>query len=330
MKSLSLGNKILFLFNNIFALLLVLAYTTSYISPASFPVLAILNFSIPILWGINILFVLIWLIKFKRHFFLSLIIIALGWFHFNKLFVFSNTQKIGNNGLKVMSYNIMQFYNKDNIQKSTAKDIKDFIEKEKPDILCLQEYNYNGKNVFDDYKYSTTILKQRTIQTLIFSKYPIINSKSYNFYATNNSAKMADIIINKDTIRVFSVHFESLNLDIIRHKGNMMKNLKTTFKRQMSQFEKLKSDIQNSPYPVVFCADMNNTALSYLYRQLLDENLKDTFLESGLFYGKTFSFKALPVRIDMIFTDKNIKTSNFKRYKVNYSDHFPVMTEIHL
>lgn len=330
MKSLSLGHKILFFFNNIFALLLLLAYATSYISPASFPVLAILNFSIPILWGINILFILIWVIKFKKHFFLSLVILVLGWFHFNKLFVFSNTQKIENKGLKVMSYNIMQFYNKDNIQKSTAQDIKDFVVKENPDILCLQEYNYKGINVFDDYNYSTTILKQRTIQTVIFSNYPIIKSKSYNFYASNNSAKMADIKINKDTVRVFDVHFESLNLDILRHKGNMIENLKTTFKRQMTQFDKLKIDIQKSPYPVIFCADMNNTALSYLYRELMDVELKDTFLESGRFYGETFNFKSLPVRIDMIFTDQNLKTSNFNRYKVNYSDHSPVMTEIHL
>lgn len=330
MKSLSIGNKILFFLNNILALLLALAYITSYISPELFPLFAILNFSIPVLWGLNMLFVFIWLIKFKKHFLLSLIIIILGWFHFSKLFAFSNAENNQEQGLKVMGYNVMQFYNKDNIQKTTSQDINTFIDKEKPDILCLQEYKYNKAFLFDEYNYSTTISKKSTIQTVIFSNYPIINSKKYNFYASNNSAKMADIKINQDTIRVFNVHFESLNLDIIRYKGSMIGKLEKTFKRQIEQFEMLKIDMQNSPYPIIFSADMNNTALSYLYKQITDENLKDTFLESGRFYGETFKFNALPVRIDMIFIDESLTSMNFKNYKIKYSDHFPIMTQIRL
>lgn len=330
MKTLSLGYKILLLTNIVLAFLLVLAYFTNYISPILIPLISVLNFSIPVLWILNFIFILIWIYKLKKHFLLSLSVIILGFFHFNKLFVISSSESDANNGLKVMSYNVMQFYSKENIHKSTSKDIKDFILKENPDIFCVQEYIYNSGFTFDDYKYNTSIINKRSIQTVIFSKYPIINTKSYNFYASNNSAKMADIVIKEDTIRVFNAHFESLNLDVKMYKGNLLNSLKKSFTRQIIQFEMLKSDIQNSPYPIILCADMNNTALSYLYRQIIKEGLDDTFLEAGYFYGETFKFKGLPIRLDMIFKSDNLKTNNFKNYKVKYSDHTPVMTKIKL
>ena len=332
MKSLSFGYKVLFFFNNIFAILLLFAYVTSYISPASFPLLAILNFSIPVLWMINFCFALIWLLKLKRHIFLSLIVIALGWFHFVKLFVFSKADEVNDEGLKVMSYNIMQFYNAEDKKKSTQEDIKAFVTNENPAILCLQELKKPKQPVLNNFNYKTNYSTDQNLQTAIFSQYPILRQKLFEFGISNNSAVMADILVNKDTLRVFSVHFESLNIEMIKNQPEekMMMRLEKTFKRQIDQFEMLNNYINSSPYPVIFCADMNNTALSYLYRQVTNEGLKDTFLESGYQYGKTYKFNILPVRIDMIFIDKNLKSLNFKNYTVNYSDHFPVMAEIQL
>ena len=332
MKSLSFGYKVLFFFNNIFAILLLFAYLTSYISPASLPILAILNFSIPILWGINLLFALIWLLKLKKHIFLSLIVIALGWFHFQKLFVFSKADEVKDEGLKVMSYNIMQFYNLEDKKKSTHEDIKAFVIIENPAILCLQELKKTKQPVLNYFKYKTSYSSEQNLQTAIYSQYPIFNQKLFDFGISNNSAVMADIVVKKDSIRVFSVHFESLNIDMIKNQleEKMLKRLQKTFSRQIDQFEMLNDHISSSPYPVIFCADMNNTAMSYLYRQVIDEGLKDTFLESGYQYGNTFNFKKLPLRIDMIFIDENLKSFNFKNYTVNYSDHFPVMVEIQL
>ena len=332
MKSLSFGYRVLFFFNNIFAILLLFAYLTSYISPASFPILAILNFSIPVLWGINLFFVLIWLLKLKKHIFLSLIVIGLGWFHFQKLFVFSKTDKVNDDGLKVMSYNIMQFYNPKDKKKSTHEDIKAFVIRENPAILCLQELKKPKEKVLNHFKYKTSYSSEQNLQTAIYSQYPIFNQKLFDFGISNNSAVMADIVVEKDSIRVFSVHFESLNIEMIKNQPEekIMKRLEKTFRRQIDQFEMLNDFISLSPYPVILCADMNNTALSYLYTQVINEGLKDSFLESGYQYGETYKFNVLPVRIDMIFIDENLKSLKFQNYTVNYSDHFPVMAEIQL
>lgn len=336
MKGLSFGYRIIFLVNNIFAFLLLLSYVTAHISPADYPIAGVLNFSIPFLWIINGFFVLLWLIKLKKQLLLSFIIMGLGWFQIQNLFSFQNNVYRTDQGVKVMSYNVMQFYSKTDKRKSTYADINEFLKEENPDILCLQEYKFNKDHKFPNFKFNVINNDSTALKTVVFSKYPIINSKHYDFGISNNSAVFADIAINKDTLRIFSVHFESLNLktDITEIKNEpkekLVKRLSKTFKRQLNQFHDIREDITSSPYPVVLSADMNNTALSYLYRQLKDLHLKDSFLESGRYYGKTFNFNILPVRIDMIFVDEDLKSIDFKNYSVDFSDHKPVMAEFGL
>lgn len=337
MKSLSFGNKILFIINNIFALLLLIGYLTTFVSPTFFKLSNFVNLSIPFLWCINLLFVIVWIVKLKKQAFLSITVILLGWFHIQKVFVLNNVEHQYGDGLKVMSYNVMQFYSIENVQKSTYDEIKGFISENKPDLICLQEVTTKRGALFPAYPYKTERSKNSELKTAIYSKYPIISQKEFGFgTASNNSAVYADIAIENDTIRLFNVHFESLNLNSIIEnkrklpKERLLKKLGKTFTRQINQFEILKPHIENSPYPVVMGTDMNNTALSYLYRQLTGLNLKDTFLESGKHYGKTFDLGILPVRIDMILIDKKLKSSNFKNFNVKHSDHFPIMTEIHL
>lgn len=335
MKSLSFGNKILFLVNNIFALLLLVGYFSTFVSPLFLQYSALVNFGIPFLWIINGLFVLIWLLQFKKHFLLSTIVIGLGWFHFQKIFVFNNVKHQYTNGLKIMTYNVMQFYNKKEKKKNTYDDVYDFVLKERSDILCLQEYVSKRKTLFPEYRYKVINNDSSLLKTAIYSKYPIVNTKHFHFGLSNNSAVLADIAIKEDTVRVFSIHFESLNLNaIIENKRQLpkewlFKRLGNTFRKQIEQINTLKPYMEKSPHPIIIGADMNNTALSYMYRELINLNLKDTFLESGQNYGETFKLGFLPVRIDMILIDEQLKCSEFKNYKVNYSDHFPITTKIH-
>ncbi|RRO12496.1 endonuclease/exonuclease/phosphatase family protein [Flavobacteriaceae bacterium 14752] len=336
MKKLSFGYKILYIINIIFAVILALSYLTSFISPDVLSVFSIINFSIPLLWILNFCFVLIWLLKLKKYFILSFLAIALGWFHFQNLFAFSASEVNNNADFKVMSYNVMQFYSLKDNHKSTYKDIESFISQENPSILCLQELKYFKKPIFKDFKYNTLDTSNLSLQSAIYSQHPILNYARFDFEDSGNSAIYADIVIKGDTIRVFSCHFQSLNLkpdfQVIQKepKEKLIKRLEKVFQKQLRQFNMLKGDIINSPFPVVFCADMNNTALSYLYQQTIDLNLKDSFLESGQFYGKTFNFGVLPVRLDMIFISDSLNSKGFKNYTVDYSDHFPVMTEIQL
>ncbi len=336
MKRLSFGNKIIFIVNNVFAILLLLSYLTVFISPADFPISGVLNFSIPLLWMLNGLFVIFWLIKLKKQILLSGIIMAIGWFQVQNLFVLPTGETKTENGIKVMSYNVMQFYSLKEKQKSTFQNINDFLKAEAPDVICFQEYKIEKTNLFQDYQFRVINNDSANLKTVILSKYRIINDKHYGFGSSNNSAVFADIVINNDTLRVFSIHFESLNLkqdiQMLQEEPNrrLAKRLSRSFSRQILQIEEIEKDIINSPYPVVLSADMNNTAFSHLYKRITDLGLKDTFVESGEYYGRTFNFFGLPVRIDMIFVDPELRSIHFKNYDVDFSDHKPVMAEIGL
>ena len=78
-------NSVLYVANIIFAILLLLFYATSFISPKAFQLGGLLNLFTPVLFIINLLFLVFWLLKLKRYFFISFITLLLGWTHVKKL-----------------------------------------------------------------------------------------------------------------------------------------------------------------------------------------------------------------------------------------------------
>ena len=74
---------------------------------------------------------------------------------------------------------------------------------------------------------------------------------------------------------------------------------------------------------------MNNTAYSWAYKHVKGD-FKDTFLEAGKGFGKTYEFKKFPLRIDYILVDKRLKILNHNNLTQRFSDHFPVMATVEL
>jgi endonuclease/exonuclease/phosphatase family metal-dependent hydrolase len=309
-------------------------YATTYISPIDFPLSGYLNLLMPIPFFINILFIIYWILKLKKYSLLSLTVILLGWNHFSNIYSFSSGKDAKEDGLKILSYNVMQFYSPTDKSKNTYNEIEAFVVSEDPDIIAMQEFTGTLEAKFSDYNYKVQNNDQQ-LKTIIFSKYKIVNSKTYDF-VSNNSGISADVVIKYDTIRVFSIHFESLNLksDIeeVNEKSlrRKYKRLTRVFPRQIDQLNLIKNDILNSPYPVVLCSDLNNTSLSYIHKEIQNLDLKDSFLEKGNGYGKTFKLLGFPLRIDMIFTSKDFSVGAFKNFDVNFSDHYPIMATIKL
>jgi endonuclease/exonuclease/phosphatase family metal-dependent hydrolase len=80
---------------------------------------------------------------------------------------------------------------------------------------------------------------------------------------------------------------------------------------------------------VIISGDFNNTAYSWIYKNI-KHNMKDSYLESGSGFGKTFNFKRFPLRIDFILADKIFQINEHKNYTIGFSDHFPIMVKIGL
>ncbi|MDE0534940.1 endonuclease/exonuclease/phosphatase family protein [Tenacibaculum sp. L6] len=215
MRKYSIAHKFLFFINSVFATVLLLSYALPYISPKTIPFLSVFSLTVPLLVVTNICFFIYWLIKIHKNTLLSFLVLIIGWFISTPLIKFTNKEIILNNDLKIMSYNVRLFnhYKHEN-DATTEQKIYKFINDKTPDVIAFQEF-YNSKllDIKLPYKYIKTKTKTNKFGLAIYSRYPIINSGSLNFKSSANNTIFVDIVVKKDTVRVYNVHLESLKLN---------------------------------------------------------------------------------------------------------------------
>jgi endonuclease/exonuclease/phosphatase family metal-dependent hydrolase len=106
-----------------------------------------------------------------------------------------------------------------------------------------------------------------------------------------------------------------------------LQRLKTGFEKRTSQAEKVATYIEDSPHPVILCGDLNDTPVSYCYRQF-NRLLSDAFVTSGNGVGTTYIGKIPSNRIDYIFYSESLKAADFQTHDLDCSDHRPISTTI--
>lgn len=341
MKKLNFFNKIIFIVNSLAAFLLLISYLLPYVPPKSFATLSVLSLGVPLLILMNIIFFIYWLLQVKKQMLLSLVVLLLGWGYLGSLYKFSSSKnQVQDNNISVMSFNV-RLFNKYNWKpnKTTREDIVDFFYKESPDILCIQEYTRGTPIKLDGYNnYNARYTKDAKGGHTIFSKFPIINSGSLEFTNTGNNALFADIVKEKDTIRIYNIHLQSAKIDTeidyinSQHSRDVfVERVKSAFIAQQSQVELFLEHKSKCPYKIIVAGDFNNTAYSYSYKEILGDDLKDAFEKAGNGFGKSFQFKFFPLRIDFILADKRFKVNGFKTYNdINLSDHYPIKATLNL
>ncbi|MDG5799488.1 endonuclease/exonuclease/phosphatase family protein [Marinilabiliaceae bacterium ANBcel2] len=356
-------NSLTIIFTIIPAFLLICSVATAYINPSHLHIFTFAGFLFPVLWIVNLI-ILLWLVSRKNMLLLiTLLVLALSWDHWQNTFQFNSSSRELQNlkePVKVMSYNtrMFDFYNHSGKEGAPEK-IFDFIIQQNPDIICFQEYFTSLRKE----EYTPTAIKARFRQygykyieylkthkggtgygLAIFSKHPITNKNAIRFENSLNLSSYADIDINGKRVRVFNNHLESIgfqdhelsyldSLDFRMSESqkeglrNISDKLTRAFNSRSKQAETISRHINNSPYPVIVCGDFNDTPVSYVYRTVR-QDLKDAFRESGSGFGGTYNGKLPSFRIDYIFHSPQFKSYNFSRFKLGYSDHFPIMTTI--
>ncbi len=333
MRKLSIINKLIYVINYIFAILLLIGFVLPYISPKTAPSLSVLSLSVPVLIIVNLLFVIYWLVGLKKQTLLSLFCLGIGYFSSSPLYIFSNSATKATNEISIMNYNVRLFnayhwFKKEHIPTQIAH----FITKENPDIVCVQEYSPLSEITYP-FQYIKTLKDKGKFGQAIYSKYKIINQGSLDFKHTSNNAIFVDVIKNRDTIRIYNVHFESLGLKVNKENlgqkssEKLIERMGNEFIKQQNQVEQVVAHKNKCKYPVFISGDFNNTAYSWTYNHLIT-NMKDSFIEAGHGFGKTFQLKQIPLRIDFIFADKAFIFTEHKNYNLKYSDHEPIMAKI--
>ncbi len=340
MKGLKLGSKFLFVINSLVAFSLLVSYILPYIPPKSFATLSVLSLSVPLLILLNIIFFIYWLLRVKKQLLLSLFVLLLGWSYISSMYKFSSSKNIEDSGdISVMSYNVRLFNVFSWLPNKTVKEeITAFINKEEPDVFCLQEYRTGSPIIIDGYYNFNGLPVDSSIKwgQAIFSKFPIVNSGSLEFPNTDNNGIFVDIVKQKDTIRIYTLHLQSSKIsnDVQNlnkeNSGHLFNQISSTFREQQSQVELFLAHKSQCNFKTIVTGDFNNTAYSYIYKEIKGDDLVDTFKEAGNGFGRTYDFKFFPLRIDFILSDEAFTVNGFKTYDIKLSDHYPIKATLKL
>lgn len=261
---------------------------------------------------------------------------------------------------KVLSYNVRLFdlYNW-NPDPNTTRDILHFLNTEKNDVICLQEYYSNESKKFTPvdsirlkggYTYAYISYANGKTKLLnnglaIFSKHNIINSGAVKFSNTYNFFIYTDIILNRDTIRIYNAHLESVHLSYTEYQlfssmeqsdkskseqiEELVNKIRTAFRKRVFQVTELKKHARQCKHPVIICADLNDTPMSFAYNKL-SRHYTDAWLEKGTGWGSTYNSIIPFFRIDYIMHSPDLALNHFHIFPFQATDHFPIQAQYHI
>lgn len=268
--------------------------------------------------------------------------------------------------IRVMTWNVAQFNVLDDKKHPEVKKrMVDIINEYQPDIACFQEMVAEDSTIKDhghmdeflkklnypDYFYSYNVKEDfwgyAHFGIIIFSKYPIVNKRTVSFYPHdyNSIFQYIDVVKGDDTIRVFNIHLQTLRFSrsnlkyieeptiaeekTIKESKNILAKFKRGFLRRQVQADRIRAELEKSPYPVILSGDFNDLPNSYAYHTI-GGAMKNSFVEKGTGLGRTFSGISPILRIDNIFVDNRFEVKQFIRIPKKMSDHFPIFADVQL
>ncbi len=183
----------------------------------------------------------------------------------------------------------------------------------------------------------------------IFSNYPILQwKKEQSIKEYNHTFLWADLLVGADTIRLFNIHLQSMHfakkdyefienidqqgmdVDAVQTAGkNILRKMKMANLLRSSQARDIRKVMDESPYPVIVCGDMNDVPNSNAY-QIISDNLHDAFTEKGWGVGRTFKFLSPTLRIDYVLHSQSLEVEKVQVLRSMQSDHSPVIADFNL
>jgi endonuclease/exonuclease/phosphatase family metal-dependent hydrolase len=355
--------------NVIAAFFFLLSCLAPYLNPQTWWYISFLGLGFPFLLLLVIVFLFGWLLMLRPQYALiSIIALLLGFksilvfFAFHKPAVFNYAKEIKT--LRVATWNVARFIEmrrNNNKGSQTRLKMMELIKQQDADVVCLQEFfhsldsawyqnlNYISDNLHYPYWFFSHDLDADVHYTgsVIFSRYPIIDSGMIRYPRPTlpDALIHADIKVNDDTVRIYTTHLQSLQFgkrdyerigaiesaedSLITNSRTILSKIKKGISYRSIQAGIIDQVLGDSPYPVLFCADLNDVPNSYTYFTVRGD-MQDAFLKKGFGIGRTFSAISPTLRIDYIFADDHFKIKQFNRLVKHYSDHFMLVADIEL
>ena len=231
-------------------------------------------------------------------------------------------------------------------KKPESNEVLRYLMSQDVDVVCLQEVD-----VYKDAKYLTLPDVKKTLSkkypysyidfaiynqrhqygTMVWSKYPLINKQSIHYESRGNLSNRCDMVVGKDTIRLFNNHLESYSFT--SEDMDDMDKIEAKWRRAIplrnEQARIVRAEIDASPYPVIVVGDFNSVPLSYAY-WCLSMGLHDAWWSTHSWWewGSTYEYKGIGLRIDYILCSDPLVPLSCSVQQTTGSDHKPVVATL--
>lgn len=324
----------------------LLIFGSVYVSPEDFPYVGLLPFLIPVFWLLNLFLFFLLILSWKKEAFIPLLVLIIG-FRFAEITFQKNTSEENPEGIKVLTYNTHLFDYKTRTEGKFDPSVYAWLQQHPADIKVFQEFyqdnttpSRNSLKILggdSEMEYSYQIIdgnpSRRSYGMAIFSKFPIINDGKIFDNNRANGAIFADILYQSDTIRIYNVHLESMqiNSQTLENLDGVKENYRQTLGKlhrgslaRSKQLKVLEEHINNSPFPNIIMGDFNELPYSNTYFRL-SKNHINAFETAGNGFEFTYNKILFFLRIDHIFSSPELEAVEFTTHReVDYSDHYPV------
>ena len=341
--------------NALLAALMLLCAYSPYIDPTEHPVLSCTGLAFPIFLLLNILFLLFWLLFYRKYALLSLIsMVACAGQIRDYIPINTPTKEIPDDAFKILSYNVMA-YDHDKPHKADApNEVVNYLANSNADIICTQEAILNKSN-------NSKFLNEQSVKDALsvypyhthhqesnngwdcFSRYPILSAKKINYTSKSNGSMAYEILLGTDTLLLINNHLESNKLTtddkeiyhdmIVAPEKEKVKNASRLLLGKITdaaairgpQADSIAKFIRETPHSyIVVCGDFNDSPISYAHR-VISAQLNDAFVSSGNGLGISYNRNGFYFRIDHILNSNNFETYNCTVDKsIKASDHYPI------
>ncbi len=265
--------------------------------------------------------------------------------------------------LRILSWNVNEFligHFNDTLWPAKQNKMLSFIKKSNADILCFQdfvksptsEHRNIEKYISDSLHYPYYYFSEDGISygTIIYSRFPILNAGriKYTEKVYPESLAYIDVQVNNQPIRIYNthlrsmyLHFADLNINNIGYPEFVKEDtaflFHSTRMERLEYFDKIhhaqsliiKAVLDKTTTPFVFCGDLNSVPSSHVYNHI-SQGLQDAFLQKGSGINGTYTKLSRFLRIDYIFTSKQINILQYHAPSLKLSDHFPILTDLQL
>ena len=268
---------------------------------------------------------------------------------------------------RVMTYNINAPASNENID-SIKQIFLDEIERQSPDVLCLQETTSFFKHVQIDldslFGYTDSmVIKKQPFRYCLYSKKPIRNFTRYKCITEIDAMEIdsvkkeikrikngmpvysAEIEVQPDTwITVFSCHLRSSAYSTARRsmeedaswlKGLPLyyENYKLGAKIRNYEADNLRlhlDSLEAEDRPIIIAGDFNDWSGSYCMNTIRNGRYKDAWWEGGFGFGITYDAWHLKLRLDHILYSHHFELQKVYVEKTNFSDHRPLLSDFRI